>query len=267
MNLSLSSLSILGAALTFTLLGACTNPVILATGGSGGGSTSTASTASTSGSTTTGAGGSNACTAVGGKCEFTGESCDGTHASGIEAAACGAAVGAFCCLASPTNPTGTGGSSASCDHPCAVETLGATQCAGNNIETCTVVGDCSVWKITAACGLDQGCDDTATKCISSLSDACTPGAPVGCGCGCGTNGTVECTGGLPPSCAADSDCGPTCSGFVCSSQQCVPWVCNPGADAMCNESASMSALAGSCSADGTCACKTGFTRQADGKCG
>lgn len=264
MNRTLASLSILGSALALALLSACTTSVTLATGGSGGSTTTTTGTTST----TTGAGGSNDCVAAGGACQFTGDTCDGTVATGAEAAACGAAVGAYCCLPSPTNPTttGAGGSSASCDHPCPVEMLGDTQCAGGNIETCTVVGDCSVWKITSACGSTEACDSAATRCIGDV-EMCVAGNAVMCGCGCGTDGMVECTGGIPPSCTADSDCGPTCSGLVCSAGQCVLWVCNPGTDSMCNESAGMSSLAGSCNADGTCACKAGFTRQADGKCG
>ncbi len=259
MNLSLPSFSILGAAAaTLVLLGACTNPVILATGGSGGSeTTSTTGTGNTTGTgagTTTGTGGSNACTEAGGTCELTGETCNG--APGLTGS-CGASVGAFCCL-----PV------AGCDHPCAVEDLGQTQCAGDDIETCTVVGSCSVWVITAACPANQGCNSAATKCVPAPSgDTCTPGSDVGCGCGCGNDGMIECTGGIPPTCNADTDCGATCSGFVCSGHQCVPWVCNPGTDEMCNDDAGMSALAGSCNADGTCACKTGFTRKIDGKCG
>jgi|HubBroStandDraft_6_1064221.scaffolds.fasta_scaffold349507_2 hypothetical protein len=38
-------------------------------------------------------------------------------------------------------------------------------------------------------------------------------------------------------------------------------------DQTCNEDAGMSALAGACSVDGVCTCKTGFTLEADGKCG
>jgi hypothetical protein len=256
LSLSLSSFSILGAAATLVLLGACTNPVILATGGSGGsGSTSSTGTGTTTGSgagTTTGTGGSNACIAAGGTCEFTGDACDGTHGEGAEAAACGPAVGAFCCLPVDAACTAAGGTcefsgetcdgtagpvdscgasvgafccvpSASCDHPCPVEMLGQTQCAGGNIDTCTTVGSCSVWVLTSACPSGQDCDSAATKCITPFTSTCTPGDDVQCGCGCGSDGMVECTGGIPPTCNVATDCGPTCAGLDCVSNKCVPW--------------------------------------------
>jgi hypothetical protein len=295
MSLSSSSLSILGAAaVTLVTLGACTNPVILATGGSGSGAGPTTGSAHTSSSGTgaspgTGGGKScadvggtctagttcagdtpasteacpsgevccvpqNDCTAAGGECLFSGESCNGTTGP---AGSCGASVGAFCCV--PTT---------SCDHPCAVEDLGKTQCANDHIQTCTVVGSCSVWVITSECPSQMGCDSTADACVPP-SNTCAPGGDqaIQCGCGCGPSGEVECTGGLPPSCTTDSDCGATCAGFVCHASTCVPWVCNPGSDQMCNESTSMSALAGACNTDGTCTCKAGFTLEGDGKCG
>jgi hypothetical protein len=301
LSLSLSSFSILGAATTLVLLGACTNPVILATGGSGGSGTSSSTTSSTS-STTTGTGAApgtggdaNACTAAGGTCEFTGESCSGTMGDGAEAAACGPAVGAFCCLPVDAACTAAGGTckfsgetcdgsagppdacgasvgafccvpATSCDHPCPVEMLGQTQCAGGYIETCTVVGSCSVWVITSPCPTGMECDSAAAKCITGLT-TCTATSDVQCGCGCGNDGEVECTGGLPPSCDTDTDCGPTCQGLVCHESQCTPWACNPGTDASCNADASMPSLAGTCNADGTCTCKAGFTIQDGGRCG
>lgn len=43
--------------------------------------------------------------------------------------------------------------------------------------------------------------------------------------------------------------------------------CTPGQDQTCNENPAMNALAGSCNANATCTCNTGFSMHPDGKCG
>jgi hypothetical protein len=244
------------AAAGFLLLGACTNPAVIAdaTGGKGGGSHTTATTG-TGGGSTTGTGGGNACTAAGGKCEpITPNFCVGGTAGDASKYPCGG-VGVGCCLPSP------------CADSCT--TPGATRCVAGAVETCEDNPDdtaCGLtWIPTAACPSGQGCSSDGSKCIAPAT-TCTTSADCGCGCGCG-GGMCHCTGGIPPSCNQASDCGPSCAGIACVSQKCVPPACTPGEDFTCNDDVTMQALAGKCTLARTCVCNMGFVLKPDGKCG
>jgi hypothetical protein len=254
--LRLASLSTLALV---SLLAACNNANI-ATGGTGGGGSgggngggTTSSTTSTTTTTTSGTGGGNACTQAGGTCvALTPNPCPNGMIGDAGKYSCGPEVGVACCI--PVE----------CFDTCG--TIGATQCTNGVIETCAKdsVG-CTSWQFTSACAVNETCNADGTACVLP-GTTCSTNADCGCGCGC-AGGACHCTGGIPPSCATDSDCGPACSGLKCSAGKCVQPVCTPGQDQTCNEILAMQSFAGTCQVDGTCTCKQGFTKKADGKCG
>jgi hypothetical protein len=124
-----------------------------------------------------------------------------------------------------------------------------------------------VWTTQAACPDGQGCNSDGTKCVG-IVDHCSDPAECGCGCTC-TNQNVcgNCMGALPPSCKADDDCGPSCSGFHCVGGQCAAPVCVPGQDQTCNEDPKQQSFAGTCLPNRTCVCNPGTAKLPDGKCG
>lgn len=256
MSLRLASTSSFAAAFISLLAGAC-SPANIATSGTGGtgGTGGSASTGSIGGTMSTGGG--NACTMAGGTCQgLAPTNCANGTWGDASKYSCGGGAGVGCCLPAPA-----------CPSPCTL--AGDVRCAGNAMETCTIVPDDSLcglmWRITAACPSGEVCNTDATKCIAPPS-TCTTSADCGCGCGCG-GGMCHCTGSVPPTCNAASDCGPACAGYICVSHQCELQVCTPGMDQTCNSNPGMSAFAGTCFADSTCTCKPGFTKKPDGRCG
>lgn len=250
--LRFSSLSTLALCLA-----ACGSTVTDATGGGGGsGGTSTSSSTSTSGGGQGAGGSGNACASAGGACvAIVPDTCmNGTWGDASMYPCGGDGVG--CCF------------EASCGAvPC--NDVGTVRCIAGAVETCTVDpgSNCApAWAITEPCGASGTCSSDGTKCVPSPATTCSASADCGCGCGC-VNGACQCTGGLPPSCSSDLECGPECSGFQCIGGQCAPPACQPGLDQTCNEDLAMSSFAGACNADATCTCKPGFTKQASGKCG
>ena len=257
MKLHLSSLAAL--AVTLPILAACSSPVVVAmsVGGSGGSSSSTGSPTSTGtgGATTTSTstgtgGGANTCVQAGGQCEpVTPGACTNGMVGDASTYSCGGGVGVLCCLP--------------CANPCPTE--GATRCAADAIQTCSHVGTCLKWVPGAECPAGEACNSDGSACITP-SGTCTTDAQCGCGCGCG-GGMCHCTGAIPPSCNTDQECGPACSGLICAGHQCEVQACAPGMDQDCNANPAMNSFAGACNADGTCTCKSGFTKTANGKCG
>lgn len=192
----------------------------------------------------------NACEAAGGTCEpvTPGACLSGTVG---DPASCGAGVGVVCCLPNVT-----------CVDTC--DSVGAMRCAADWSQLCVMVGGCLSWVDSAPCV--GGCNATGTTCIDDPLPTCASDASCGCGCAC-IGGTCECTGAIPPTCNTDAECGPPCSGLHCVAGACQVAVCTPGADQTCNDSPSMSALAGHCNADASCTCNAGYTKQPSGKCG
>jgi hypothetical protein len=194
----------------------------------------------------------NTCTAAGGSCvALTPTACANGVWGDASAYTCGGGLGVGCCLP----PT-------ACANPCVTE--GATKCEGAQLFGCVKAGGCLEWLAASGCGPNQTCDSTGSTCID-VTSTCTADAQCGCGCFC-LNGACECTGALPSTCTADTDCGPACSGYRCTNGTCAQPVCTLGADQTCNDDLAMSALAGTCLPDGSCACKAGYTKQASGKC-
>lgn len=109
--------------------------------------------------------------------------------------------------------------SATCHGGC--PTQGQTRCAGGFLQTCGDAGNgCAHhWFTTDNCHL-QTCNADATHCVPKATDTCTASADCPCGCGC-VSGKCLCTGGIPPSCQKDADCGPECAGLICSTGKCV----------------------------------------------
>jgi hypothetical protein len=291
--LRFASLSILAVVSSLALLACDSATIATGSGGGGNGGGTSSSSSSSSG------GGADTCTPAGGTCvPIVPDAC--ANGTWDDTATCGTGEGVGCCLpkAAPTacetlggtcvpivpdacangtwgDPTtcGTGvgvgcclPTTPTCDVTCTTE--GAKRCVAGAVETCATnpMTNCApVWGGAVPCGASEQCSSDGTHCVP-VSSTCTVAADCGCGCGC-ISGTCECTGGLPPSCTTDSECGPACSGFRCSGGQCQAPVCQPGADQTCNEVLSMSALAGSCNSDATCTCKAGYTKKASGKCG
>jgi hypothetical protein len=182
----------------------------LATGGSGG----SLSTAGPGGGSlaTGGAGGSLSTGGAGGTGGSAGDSgSGGSVATGGKGGSAGDA--------------GMGGASGSdgggpCTSNCTTEN--ANRCSGREMQTCTKSADgCLVWTSGARCPTGQSCNSDATRCVGP---ALTCNAPSDCGCGCTCTAQGQCgmcTGGLPPTCLVDSNCGPPCSGTICQAGKCV----------------------------------------------
>ncbi|MFT3768840.1 MAG: hypothetical protein QM820_25630 [Minicystis sp.] len=294
--LRLASLSTLALISTFALL-ACDNATIASSTGSSGG---TASNSSSSSSSSSGTGGSaNTCTAAGGTCvALVPDACENGTWGDANTYSCGGGEGVGCCLPkAPSACEQAGGTcvafgpgacangtisdtitcapnaevvccipTPTCDVTCNTE--GAKRCIAGAVETCATnpMTNCApVWGSPVPCGQDEQCSSDGTKCVP-ITSTCNANTDCGCGCGC-VNGTCQCAGALPPTCTADSECGPECSGFQCLGGKCQAPACQPGLDQTCNENLSMNSFAGTCNADATCTCKPGFTKKASGKCG
>lgn len=143
-----------------------------------------------------------------------------------------------------TTGSGTGGP---CSDKCPAE--GAPRCTGNALQICSRVGSCLDWSINIPCPANQTCDNTGTACIDTAI-VCDDSSECGCGCGCAAHQCV-CAGGLPPTCAVDTDCGPVCTGFHCVAQQCVP----PGCVDPCPSAGATRCVGGAietCTQNGAC---------------
>lgn len=288
--LRFASLSIVTLVSSLALL-AC-NPAVIAnsTGGAGG-------TGGSTGGTGGDGGGADTCTPAGGTCTpIVPDACsEGTWG---DPATCGGGVGVGCCLPKPATTcesqggtcvpivpdacmVGTWGDPATCGSGVGVgcclppaptcdvtcPTPGAQRCIAGSVETCATnpMTNCApVWQSPMPCGANEQCSSDGTTCVP-ISATCTTGDDCGCGCGC-VMGACQCTGAVPPSCTADAQCGPECSGFRCAAGKCAQPACQPGLDQTCNETLSMSSFAGTCNADATCTCKAGFIKKASGKC-
>lgn len=200
-----------------------------------------------------------ACTAAGGACVaiVPGACVNGTWSSNSD---CGTGLGVGCCLPKQ-----------GCGDTC--ETVGATRCIDNIVETCDYnpETDClPVWMKAKACPQSQTCNATATACVSSENGACSFDSDCGCGCFCDTGGLCACAGTswFGGTCSAEEDCGPACVGASCLGGlvgTCLK-ACTPGLDQTCNGNPSQSSLAGHCNADFTCTCNNGFSKQDNGLC-
>jgi hypothetical protein len=117
----------------------------------------------------------------------------------------------------------TGGSGGSSDAgPCesSCPEVDATLCMGNRIVTCAPSSytGCLAWIAGDYCPTGQGCNADGTQCVTPQV-TCTTEGDCGCGCSCVAN-ECKCTGAIPPSCATDDDCGPTCLGLACVEGSC-----------------------------------------------
>ena len=78
--------------------------------------------------------------------------------------------------------------------------------------------------LTLGCAPNDGERGGPTQypgCTFVNEQACQSDSACGCGCSCQC-GVCNCLSAAPSTCAADTDCGPSCTAFTCVNQACVP---------------------------------------------
>lgn len=96
------------------------------------------------------------------------------------------------CAASQQACVETGG--AHCETACTSDcnTLNATRCEGNTVQTCTQNGACLNWTTTDTCGTREVCNGAVTPAVCECQNDCTANSG-------------RCSGEVPETCTADSD--------------------------------------------------------------